>query len=144
MTASASNLKKQRMESIEVSAVLPATPLRIYRAWMNGEQHSGMTGGGAAEIDPAVGGRFTAWDGYISGITLETNSPRRIVQAWRTTEFAKRAKDSRLEVSLERVKGGTRITLRHTVIPKGQGEGYRQGWLDYYLVPMHAYFAAKR
>ena len=132
------------MESIEVSAVLPATPLRIYRAWLDSGQHSAMTGGGAAEVDAAVGGRFTAWDGYISGVTLETDAPRRIVQAWRTTEFPKRAKDSRLEVLLEKAAGGTKVTLRHTEIPKGQGEGYRQGWLDYYLAPMQAYFAAKR
>ncbi|MSQ24854.1 MAG: hypothetical protein EXR49_01020 [Dehalococcoidia bacterium] len=131
------------MDSIEVSAILPATPLRVYRAWLDSAQHSAMTGGGAAEIDPAVGGRFTAWDGYISGVTLETDSPRRIVQGWRTTEFAKRVKDSRLAVLVEKAQGGAKITLRHTEIPKGQGEGYRQGGLDYYLEPMQAYFAAK-
>ena len=36
----------------------------------------------------------------------------------------------------------TRITLRHTDIPVGQGEMYREGWLEYYFEPMQQYFRA--
>ena len=131
------------MESIEVSAVLPATPQRLYRAWLDSAEHSAMTGGGA-EVDPMVGGRFSAWDGYISGVTLEAEPHQRIVQSWRTTEFPQRAKDSRLEVLFAKERGGTKLTLRHFEIPTGQGEDYRQGWLDFYLAPMQAYFKKRR
>ncbi|MBI4338490.1 MAG: SRPBCC domain-containing protein [Chloroflexi bacterium] len=127
-------------ESIRVSAVLPATPQRIYEAWLDSRQHGSFTGG-AAEIDPTVGGVFTTWDGYIRGVTEALEPYRRILQAWRTTDFPEDAPDSRLEVLLEPSARGTRITLVHTGIPDGQGADYRQGWKDHYFAPMKAYLA---
>jgi activator of HSP90 ATPase len=70
-------------------------------------------------------------------------TPARIVQTWRTTEFPQNAPDSRLEISLEKAKGGTKITIVQTEIPKGQGASYHQGWIDYYFTPMKRYFAGK-
>ena len=97
-----------------------------------------MTGAGASS-DPKVGGRFTAWDGYITGIHMELEPHHRIVQAWRTLEFEEATSDSRLEVLIEAVPGGSRLTLRHTKIPQGQGASYRQGWKDHYFAPMRAW-----
>ena len=132
-------------ESIELSTILPASAERIYLAWLDGEKHSAMTGGDA-KVDPAPGGSFSAWDGDIYGKTLEQEPYRRIVQSWRTTEFPAGSPDSLLEVLLEDQdpgqpgKEGTRIILKHTNIPDGQGQDYYQGWVDYYFEPMQAYF----
>jgi uncharacterized protein YndB with AHSA1/START domain len=128
-------------DSIRVSAVIPAPPRRIYEAWLDPRQHSAMTGS-RATADTA--GRFTAWDGYISGTTIVKEPPRRIVQGWRTSEFPAGSPDSRLEVLLEKVNGGTRVTLVHTEIPTGQGSSYEGGWHQFYLAPMRAYFAGTR
>jgi uncharacterized protein YndB with AHSA1/START domain len=73
--------------NFEVSSELPADPTTIYSAWMSSEGHSAMTGA-AASVDPAIGGAFTAWDGYIEGRTLSLEPGLRIVQSWRTSEFA--------------------------------------------------------
>ncbi len=97
--------------------------------------------GGAANIEPSTFGRYSAWDGYIEGINLELDRPRRIVQTWRTTEFPRSSPDSRLEILLEGANGGTRLTLVHTDIPEGDGDKYRVGWRESYLEPMLAYFA---
>ena len=126
-------------EKLSMSTVLAATPQRVFRAWLDSREHGAFTGG-AAEIDARVGGRFSAWDGYIEGTTLELEPPRRIVQFWRTTEFPEGSPDSRLEVLLEEVPEGARLTLVHTEIPDGQSESYRQGWEDYYFAPMRKYF----
>ena len=37
---------------------------------------------------------------------------RRIVQAWRTTEFPSSGPDSRLEVLLEETEGGTKVAKK--------------------------------
>ena len=125
-------------ESIRVSASIPAPPARIYDAWLDARQHSAMTGGRATSFP---GGRFTAWDGYISGWTLVKEPPRRIVQAWRTSEFPEGSTDSRVEILLDRVSGGTEITIFHSEIPEGQGKSYEGGWQSFYFTPMRAYFA---
>lgn len=123
----------------KISAVIPATPAEIYKAWLSTKGHTAMTGS-TAKVDGRIGGKFTAWDGYIFGSTLELIADQFIVQAWRTSEFPDEAPDSLVEISLKEVKGGTKITLSHTQIPEGQEDSYRQGWDDFYFTPMLAYF----
>jgi activator of HSP90 ATPase len=127
------------MESkFTVSEVIPATPEQIYQAWLSTKGHSAMTGS-PAEVEARVKGKFTAWDGYIFGETLELKPNQRIVQAWRTTEFPEGSPDSRVEITLEAVNGKTKITINHSNIPKGQAEDYKQGWQDFYFKPMKEY-----
>ena len=126
-----------------VSDVIPAKPREIYDAWLDSRAHSKMTGGKAV-TSSEVGAAFTAWDGYISGTNLELAPGMRIVQSWRTTEFAKADPDSRITVTLKPVKSGTRLTLLHAGVPDGH-TGYRTGWGESYFAPMKAHFSkAKR
>ncbi|MGA2639347.1 MAG: SRPBCC domain-containing protein [Spirochaetia bacterium] len=131
-----------KTDSIKVSAVIPADPKAVYDAWMSSKGHAAMTGSGA-KITARVGGTYSAWDGYISGKTLELEPGSRILQSWRTTEFGEADPDSSLEVLLQKAKGGTKVTLVHKNIPAGQGEEYRKGWLDFYFKPMKEYFGSK-
>jgi uncharacterized protein YndB with AHSA1/START domain len=126
--------------SFQVSTILPADPERIYKAWLDSSEHGQFTGG-KAEINPIAGGIFTAWDGYIKGITLELVPFSRILQAWRAEDFPVEAEDSLLEIRLEEVPGGTRLTLNHSNVPDEQVEEFKQGWLDFYFTPMNAYFS---
>ena len=84
----------------ELSHELPATPEILYSAWLSSVEHSNMTGG-AATVSNVVGGTFEAWDGYIQGKNLELEPSKRILQSWRTTEFADSAEDSLLEILFE-------------------------------------------
>jgi activator of HSP90 ATPase len=97
-----------------------------------------------AKVEPRVGGAFTAWDGYITGKTLELKPYTRIVQAWRTSEFAAGDPDSRLEITLEAAKGGTKLSLFHSNLPDGQAEGYESGWEESYFAPMRKYFSGSK
>ena len=131
-------------ESIECSIILPVNTEQLYSAWLDTAAHTAFTGS-SADIDPRLGGRFTAWDGYIEGVTLELEPYRRILQAWRTSEFPEGSSDSRLEILLEDAgHGQTRLRLLHSEIPAGQGESYLQGWEDYYFQPMLEYFLRPR
>jgi activator of HSP90 ATPase len=131
-----------KFDSITATAVIPAEPNAVYAAWMSSRGHSEMTGSGAA-VTARVGAKFSAWDGYISGKTLELKPPSRILQSWRTTEFAAEDPDSMLEVLLEKARGGTKVTLKHTSIPAGHGAEYKKGWIDFYFKPMKEYFQKK-
>src|SRR5262249_28542445 len=108
------------LESIQVSTVIPASPERIFTAWLSSNEHSAFTGG-QATAEARVGGRHTAWDGYIEGVNLALDTGRRIVQSWRSSDFPEGCGDSRLEVLLEPSGVGTKLTLVHTDIPEGQG-----------------------
>ena len=127
-------------ESFQVSTTLPVESEKAYKAWLDSSEHSQFTGS-PAEINPQVGGIFSAWDGYIKGVTLELTPYSRILQSWRADDFSPESGDSRIEVLFEDVPGGTRLTLIHTDVPDGQSEEFRQGWEDFYFTPMQAYFS---
>jgi activator of HSP90 ATPase len=122
-----------------VSAEFPVSPETIYRAWLSSKGHAAMTGS-PAKIAARVGGKFSAWGGYITGKTLALKPYSRIVQSWRTSEFADSDPDSLIELTFKAVKGGTRLTLAHSGIPAGQVESYKGGWVDSYFTPMRDYF----
>lgn len=123
------------LDQLQLRDVFPAAPERIYALWMDSEGHALMTGSEAV-IDAREGGRFSAWDGYITGVTERLEPGRLIVQSWRTSEFPDGAGDSRVEVLLRPVEGGCEITLVHSGIPEGQGDRYKTGWIDYYFEPL--------
>ncbi len=127
------------MESLKMSITLPVKAEKLYKAWLNSKEHAAFTGG-AAKVSAKVGGKFTAWDDYISGKNLELKANKKIVQSWRTSEFAEDAPDSTLEVSLEEKNGKTKLSLYHYDLQKGDAEKYRDGWRDFYFEPMKQYF----
>jgi uncharacterized protein YndB with AHSA1/START domain len=124
----------------KLSCILPASPEAVYDAWLDSAGHSAMTGA-PATIGNRVGEPYAAWDGYITGKTLEVEPGRRIVQSWRTREFGAADPDSRVAVDLEPTKIGTRLTLTHSGVPDGQTGYENGGWRDFYFSPMKAYFA---
>ncbi len=126
----------------EVSAVIPSDPEILYGAWLDSELHSAMTGA-EADVSAEVGGSFSAWDGYIEGENLELVPGRRILQAWRTVEFAPEEPNSTLEILFEPAEHGTKITIHHTQLP-AHGMQYKQGWIDSYFEPMRLYFGQSR
>jgi activator of HSP90 ATPase len=126
-------------DKFNLKAEFPATPEKVFKAWLSSGGHSAMTGS-PARVEPRVGGEFAAWDGYITGRTLELKPYSRIVQAWRTGEFKESDPDSRVEIELEATKTGTRLTLVHSNIPAGQAESYESGWEEWYFTPMKEYF----
>ncbi len=126
-------------DSIKLSVTLSATPRVVYEAWLDSEKHSEFTGS-KAEIQRKVGTNFTAEDGYIQGMNLTLYRFKKIIQTWRTTDFPEGSEDSNLEVNLDLVKNGTKLTIIHTNLPEGDGLKYRKTWRENYFTPMKEYF----
>ena len=127
--------------SFELKATFPVSQVELYNAWLDGEEHSNMTGGEATG-NAVVGGKFTAWEGYIWGINKKLTPHTKIEQSWRTTEFKETDKDSLLTLHFKEVPGGCELTLQHKNIPEGQ-PNYKQGWQEHYFSPMKEHFKNK-
>lgn len=128
-------------DTIRISAIIPASPERVYGAWLDSEEHSAITHS-TAGIEPWIGGRHSAWGGSIRGTTVELQPGRRIAQTWWASDFPPGSEESRLEVLFEPVPGGTLVTINHTGLPQGRGHRYEDGWKDFYLDNMKEYFQA--
>jgi activator of HSP90 ATPase len=112
----------------------------VYDALVIPRKHAAFTGSPATG-STKVGGAFTAWDGYITGVHRELVRGKRIVQDWRTTEWPAGAADSRVEFSFTAANGGTEVRMVHSKVPAEQADAYRQGWIDFYWNPLKAYFS---
>ena len=129
-----------RVKSITQTVSIPATPAEVYKAWVTAKVHAAFTHAAATGV-ARVGGKFTAWDGYISGVHRELVPGERIVQDWWTTEWPEGAGPSRLEITLAPTNKGTRLRMVHSVVPAEQADAYRQGWIDFYWTPLTAFFS---
>jgi activator of HSP90 ATPase len=120
--------------TVRQTAIFKANAHEVYEALMDSRKHSVFTGS-KASISRKIGGKFTAYDGYIEGVNLELVPDEKIVQSWRGSDWAE-GHYSRATFSLKKVEGGTRLTFTQTEVPEEQYEPIIQGWRDYYWKPM--------
>lgn len=123
-----------------IETTIPAPPGQVYYAWLDSDQHSLMTGGGAL-ITEDEGDKYSAWDGYIWGTNLQLTPTSYIKQTWRTSEFADGQGPSVVEIFFEAdADGNTLLKLHHSELSE-EDMKYKQGWEDHYFTPMREYFS---
>ncbi len=123
-----------KTRTIKQSATFKASPHEVYEALVDSRTHSVFTGS-KASISRKIGGKFTAYDGYIEGVNLELVPDQKIVQSWRGSDWPE-GHYSKATFSLKKVEGGTRLTFTQTDVPTEQYDPISQGWRDYYWKPM--------
>lgn len=131
----------QKTTTIKQTVFIPAKPMDVYTALIDEGKHIEFTGS-KASIDPKVGGKFTAWDGYIFGKNLTLEKGKKIIQEWQTTEWPD-FPPSIVEFSFNKKGDGTELIMIQSKVPIEQAESYRQGWIDFYWEPLKKYFTKK-
>ncbi len=119
-----------------------ATPKQIYHGLLNSKMHSTFTGG-KAEITALMGETFTAWDGYITGKTIELKKDSEIVQEWQNTDWPQGAAPSIVTFTFKKNPAGTQIIFKQTNVPPSLVKALDKGWVEYYWKPMQSYFDKK-
>ncbi len=142
VAARATAAVKMPTRTIKQAVTIPATPVEVYDAMVTAKKHAEFTGVPATSANK-VGGKFTAWDGYISGKYLKLEPGRRIVEEWSTRDWPAAYPPSVIEFTFAKADGGMRLAMVQTEVPAAQVANYRQGWKDYYWNPLKKYFAAK-
>ncbi|HLE77184.1 MAG TPA: SRPBCC family protein [bacterium] len=125
--------------TIRQSVTVRASPPQVYAILMDPGKHARLTGG-RATISQKVGGRFSTFDGYADGVNLELQKGRKIVQSWRASDWPLNHY-SKATFALKKVPGGTKLTFTQTGVPNNQYSSIKQGWIDYYWVPLRELFA---
>jgi activator of HSP90 ATPase len=131
--------KSGKATVIEQVHLIEARPSEVYEMYVDPKKHAEFTGSPATGT-PREGGRFTAWDGYITGKYLTLEKGRRIVHEWKTTEWPRGRAPSVVEIDLSQKRRATELRMSHTDVPAEQSEGYAQGWTKYYWEPLKSYF----
>jgi len=126
------------MKTIRQTISFKSSPHELYEAILDPKIHSKFTGSKATNT-MKVGGKFTAYDDYISGTNLVLQKDKKIVQKWTSTDFPK---GHFTEVTFEfKPQGkGTKLIFTQTDVPDENYEEIKQGWIDFYWDPMKKMF----
>ena len=119
--------------TIRQSVTIKANPHEVYEALMDSRKHTKFTGA-KARMSRRVGGNFSAYGRYIQGINLDLVPDKRIVQAWRGSDWPK-GHYSVATFSLKRIRGGTRLAFTQIGVPDREFKGISHGWRDHYWKP---------
>ncbi len=128
------------MRAIQQRVRFNASPARLFELYMDSRQHSVATHAKAV-VSRRPGGRFSAFDGMITGKMLAIVPNRMIVQAWRAKHWKKTDLDSTLVLTFGETRRGTQIDLVHVSVPDHDHRGVSNGWAKYYWKPWRAYLA---
>jgi activator of HSP90 ATPase len=93
-----------------------SSPEAVYRAFLSSKEHAQFTGS-EAKCSARVGGRFTAWDKYISGKNIKLVKDKMIVQEWKTSEWPEGYEPSILKISLKKESEGTQVSMIQSRVP---------------------------
>lgn len=116
-----------------------ASAQRIYDVLLNSKDFAAFSGA-PANIGVEVGSAFAMFDGKIVGRNVELISGRRIVQAWRPTDWSPGVY-SLVKFELTTQGSQTKIALDHTGFPEGTFDHLNVGWKLKYWDPLRKYLA---
>jgi len=123
-------------KTIRQSVTFETNPRVIYEMLMDSRKHARFTGEKAV-ISRKVGGKFTAYAGYINGGNLELVQDKKLVQSWRGSDWPE-GHYSKATFALARTKTGTRLTFTQTGVPDDQFRPISLGWKEHYWKKMKA------
>jgi activator of HSP90 ATPase len=130
----AAEIQIMKARYIQHTVLIRATPKAIYDALMNEKKHSQFTGE-RARIRAKAGAPFSCYDGYITGITLELEPGKRIVQAWRSQNWPD-GHYSIVTFALSKKAGGTQLRFTQVGVPANDYARKNRGWQMHYWEPL--------
>jgi uncharacterized protein YndB with AHSA1/START domain len=123
---------------IRQTVTIGAPPKKVYAALIEEKRHAKFTGE-TAKISRKVGGPFSCYGGYLTGINVELVPAKRIVQAWRAKSWPA-GTYSIATFALARAAGGkTKVTFTHVGVPSANAKDINSGWRTHYWKPLKAY-----
>jgi activator of HSP90 ATPase len=117
------------MKDIKRYYTLQAEPKDVFNALTNKKMLEIWTGE-SVEMGLEPGSEFSLWGGSISGVNLEIEENKKIVQQW---FFAEDDEESIVTMKIHPHKKGTSVELNHTNIPDAAFENISDGWDEDYF-----------
>lgn len=125
-----------KTKTIKQTVKIHATPKQVYEALMDSKKHAKFTGQ-KAKITNKVGGDFSCYDSYITGINLALKPAELIVQAWRTMDWPQ-GHFSTVSFKLSKTGKQTKLEFEHIGVPTGDIKAKTEGWKSHYWTPLKA------
>ena len=126
------------MKTIKKTVQFKASTHDVFEALMDSKKHAEFSGS-TAKISRKVGGKFTAYNGYIEGTNLKIEKDKLIIQEWRGSDWPEGVY-STATFKITKTGAGSKLEFTQTGGPDAQYKAIKQGWTDYYWEPMKEVF----
>jgi activator of HSP90 ATPase len=125
------------MKNIKKHYHIKATPEDIFTALTNPLTIE-IWSGASAVMEPVAGTEFSLWDGDITGINIEIETGKKIVQEWyfEDEEGLSPEDKSIVTIKLHNEGNSTDVELLHINIPDEAFDNIVDGWDRYYFKPL--------
>lgn len=127
------------MKTLKQEVHFDAKPQEVYEVYVDAKKHWEITGGKVV-FEKKVGGKFSAWDGGLSGENFELVDGKKIVQKWRSDDWPE-GHYSTLTIEVKPDGNGTKLMLTQENVPDDKADEIDDGWHTYYWKPMNEYFS---
>jgi len=124
------------MKNYKKYYLIPADPADVYNALTNKKMLEIWTGEEAV-MEPLPDTEFSLWGGSITGLNLNFEENRKIVQQW---YFGEQEAPSIVTIILHPDKKGTSVELKHINIPDEACENITEGWNEDYFASLRELF----
>lgn len=112
-----------------------AKPDAVYQLLTDSKKHAALTGE-KATIGRKIGDAFTTRDGDVSGINVDLEPGKRVVQAWRRKDFPVGIFSMAAFQLIATKDGGTELVLTHRGVPKPLIQSIEKDWRESYWETM--------
>jgi activator of HSP90 ATPase len=117
---------KEKTKTFKTEVIFSATADDLYTA-LTEPNHVAAFTGSRVEISQEAGGRFSLFDGSISGTQVELTPGKKIVQKWRSSEWPD-GHFSTVTITLADYDDGCHLSLVQQGVPASDYERTSQGW----------------
>jgi uncharacterized protein YndB with AHSA1/START domain len=124
------------MKDFKKYYIIPAEPEMVYLALTNPLTIQ-LWSGEEAMMSTEPNSEFSLWEENITGINLEFEDNKKIVQQW---YFGDQEEKSIVTIKLHPDSKGTSIELRHTNIPDDDYEDIIEGWNTMYFGELRKFY----
>lgn len=119
--------------TLAVAVTLPGSPEEVFRTLTDGALHSEATGARSL-IEPTQGGRFSYFDGAVTGAFEEISENTRLVQRLRAADWPEdHHAVVRQELSRPGEGSGCRVVVLEEGIPADRLDAVLEGWQAYWV-----------
>ncbi|KAL6232562.1 hypothetical protein BDW75DRAFT_217534, partial [Aspergillus navahoensis] len=134
-TTTTTNKVSVNTTTVTASDEFRTTAEELFKTFTEPERLAAFTRGQPRQWDGAqVGGKFSIFDGNVTGEFVKLESPKLLVQKWRLAQWPE-GHFSTLEINFDQndVDGVTQMRVSWTGVPVGQEDVTKQNWELYYV-----------
>jgi len=124
------------MKTFKKTFKINAEPSDIYSALTNPYTIE-LWSGYPAEMSTEPGSEFSLWEGDIIGKNIEFIQDKKLVQEW---YFGDQQKKSLVTITIAPDRESSQVTVEHSNIPDEEFNDIAEGWKEYYIGAITAFF----